>query len=714
MRASVKFTSCADPITAWRLPVGPSFCRLPVSLPLPWPLGARCSSRIVRGFVHTLRRATARAVVAGTVLAFAAACGGDPAAPEVPPVVTVTANGSTSIASGSAVQLVATFRDNRGRVVNNPSITWSSSDPSVASVASTGLVIGARAGTATVNATIGGISGGTAITVTPGSPVKLVLVTQPAGAVQRVPLVTQPVVEVRDASDNVVTSSTASVGVSTTVGVVTGSITVTAQQGVARFTDLALQGTAGPRTLQFNSGSLLVATSNPVELAPGAPTTITFVGSPPRVRSGIAAGSAITAQLRDEDGNAVPLAGRRVSATLGAGFGTVTVTGATTTTNAQGRAVFSELTLSGTAGTRTLSIFADSIAAPLPVPLTIIGGTPTRLVIDRDVAPAIEEGVPMSPPPVLRVVDAFGNLTEQAGVSVSATSAGATLANATAQTDGLGRATFAGFTFASGAGTRTVQFTAAGLTGVTSRAVAVAVAGDGPQPVTIVTTRAADDTVGRTIELATMTSSFVPFLAARDAQGQPMSTSGVRWFSRDPTRASVGADGRITGVAAGRTFVVAQASRTVGVADSVLVFIPRSGTGPIVRATLPSYRVRTDTFSITIEIVPRDGGTLSAADLEIAWPGNRAGVFSPFNVTQFALLRPDVVSQQVDAAQSLRVTWASATPVSGPVQLIRLRAQVNQRGQWNQVLITLNQLLKGDLTDVTAQTSIFNPIVVIP
>lgn len=663
---------------------------------------------------RTVYRTAARAVVAGTVLALMAACGGDPAAPDVPPVVTVTANGSTTIASGSAVQLAATFRDNRGRVVNNPSITWSSSDPSVASVATTGLVIGARAGTATVNATIGGISGGTAITVTPGAPVKLVLVTQPAGAVQRVPLTTQPVVEVRDASDNVVTSSTASVGVSTTVGVVTGTITVTAQQGVARFTDLALQGTAGPRTLQFNSGSLLVATSNPVELPPGAPAALTFVGAPPRVRSGLAAGNAITVQLRDDDGNAVPLAGRRVTATLGAGFGTVTVTGATTTTNAQGRAVFSELTLSGTAGTRTLSITADSIAAPLPVPLTIIGGTPTRLVIDRDVAATAEEGVPMSPPPVLRLADAFGNLTEQAGVSVSATSTGATLTNATAQTDGLGRATFTGFTFASGIGTRTVEFTAAGLTGVASRAVAVTAAGDGPQPVTIVTTRAADDTVGRTIELATMTSSFVPFLAARDAQGQPMSTSGVRWFSRDPTRATVNTDGRITGVAAGRTFVVAQASRTAAVADSVLVFIPRSGTGPIVRATLPSYRVRTDTFSITIEIVPRDGGTLSAADLEIAWPGNRAGVFSPFNVTQFALLRPDVVSQQVDAAQSLRVTWASATPVSGPVSLIRLRAQVNQRGQWNQVLITLNQLLRGDLTDVTAETSVFNPIVVIP
>jgi uncharacterized protein YjdB len=36
-----------------------------------------------------------------------------------------------------------------------------------------------------------------------------------------------------------------------------------------------------------------------------------------------------------------------------------------------------------------------------------------------------------------------------------------------------------------------------------------------------------------------------------------MGTAGVRWFSRDPSRATVGADGHITGVRGGRTFVVA-------------------------------------------------------------------------------------------------------------------------------------------------------------
>ena len=646
-----------------------------------------------------------------------AACGGDPAEPDVPAVVTISSAGSTSIASGSAVQLSATFRDTKGRLVATPLITWSSSDATVAAVASTGLVTGARAGTANITASVSGATSAIAITVTPGNPVKLVVVRQPAGAAQRSALATQPVVEIRDGAENVVTSSNAQVGVTTTVGVVSGTTTVTAQQGVARFTDLALQGAAGPRTLIFSSGVLIAANSTPVELGAGAPTAIALTSAAPRLRSGIPAGpTAVVVQLRDVDGNAVPLAGRRMTAEVTGGAGTTTLTGATAVTDALGRAVFSALTVSGvagTAGTRRLTITADSIAAPVTTSLALSGGTPVRLVVERDLPATVELGQLLFPGPSVRLVDAFSNATDEPGIMVRASSEGATLGLSMMQSDATGRAIFSGLTFSSGAGTRTIRFSADGMTGVNSRQFTVVVPDSTPQPVSILTARSEQDSTVRNIELATMTSAFTPFLLARDVQGQPMSTAGVRWFSRDASVASVSNDGRIAGLAPGRTFIVAQASR-VAVADSVLVFVPKSGTGPIVRATLPSYRVRTDTFSITFEIVPRDGRTLTSADLEIAWPGTRAGVFAPFTVTQFNELSPGVLTREIDAAQSLRVTWASTTPVRGPVQLVRLLCRVNQRNQANQVVITLNQLLQGDLTDITASTSVFNPVVVIP
>ena len=179
-------------------------------------------------------------------------------------------------------------------------------------------------------------------------------------------------------------------------------------------------------------------------------------------------------------------------------------------------------------------------------------------------------------------------------------------------------------------------------------------------------------------------------------------------------RAAMAADGRITGAREGRTFVVAEASRNTAVADSLLVFVPKTGTGPIIRTTLPSYRITTDTFSIVVQIESRDGQPLSAADLEIAWPGVAAFPYSPFTVTAFSKLRTGVEASQVDAQETLRVTWTSATPVNGPVQLIRLSCRVYTRRAGNQLVIRLNQLLQGDLTDVTASTSVFNPIVIIP
>ncbi|NCW45642.1 MAG: hypothetical protein EBV77_09305 [Gemmatimonadaceae bacterium] len=663
--------------------------------------------------MSVLSRACAR-VVAATVMVVLTACGGDPSSPNVPASVTVTASGSTTVTSGSAVQLTVTYRDTKGQVVNAPVVTWSSSDAAVASVANTGFVVAAKAGTATITATVSGTNGTIPITVSAGTAAKLVVTTQPAGARQRVPLTTQPVVEIRDAADNLVATSTVGVVVSASVGTVQGTTVVNAQNGVVRFTDIALLGVSGPRTLLFNSGLLTAGTSAPVDLPPGPPANITFVGTTPRLRSGLPAGStAVVVQLRDQDNNTTAFAGRRIVAAVSGGPSAATVTNTTAISDAQGRAVFSALTVSGTAGTRTLTLTADSIATPVTTNFTLAGGAPVRIVIDRDLPSSVALGSLLFPGPLVRLVDDFGNLSEERGVTVRATSDGAVLQNAAANTDSLGRALFGGLQFTSGLGSRTVRFGADGLTGIVSRTLTVTPPDTSPQPASILTAKSAADTTERNIELATTTSALTPYLLARDAQGQSMTTAGVQWFARDASVAGVATTGRITGAAPGRTFVVAQATRS-GVADSVLVFVPKSGTGPIVRATLPSYRVRTDTFSLTFEIVPRDGRALTAADLEITWPGNRAGVFSPFNATSFAALRNDVVVQQVDAQQSLRVTWASATPVSGPVQLVRIRAQVNQRGQGNQVVITLNQLLQGDLTDITSITSIFNPVVIIP
>ena len=108
--------------------------------------------------------------------------------------------------------------------------------------------------------------------------------------------------------------------------------------------------------------------------------------------------------------------------------------------------------------------------------LSLVGGLPTRLAIERDVPVGGEAGVPLSPPPILRMLDSVGNSAADAGVVVRAALSGGagTLTNGSASTDSLGRATFTGLTIVGGTGIRALQFSSDGLTGVGSRSVTVA------------------------------------------------------------------------------------------------------------------------------------------------------------------------------------------------------------------------------------------------
>ena len=667
-------------------------------------------SPVARGCFWLQRVTAALAIVS---------CGGDPAAPDVPPVVTVTsATGSTTVLSGSTLQLAAQLTDKRGTIVANPAVTWTSASPSVASVSAAGVVTGTLAGTATISASAGGATGTIAVTVGPGAPARLVLITQPSGSASGVQLTTQPAVEFRDAAGNVAT--TASTAVTVTIasggGALQGAVTVSATQGVARFSNLAVAGLVGQRTLQFSATGLTSVESNAFGMLAGPASAIAVTASTPTLRSGVTTSVPFVVVLRDLQGNDALVAGRRIVATVTGGTGTTGIAGATVNTDAQGKSSFANLVVAGVIGTRQLVFRADSVTPTVTVAVLLTGGRPSAMTFERDAPEIGENGVALSPPPIMQLLDSVGNVSPEARVIVRASVVGGsnTAANDSVVTDSLGRAVFGALVVQGSVGARTLRFASSALAAVSSRTITLFPRDTTAQPTFITTAASGADTTRRVIVLTSPTATVVPFLSARNAQQSPISVAGVRWTSRDPTRVAVGVDGRITGVAAGRAFVVAQATRNPAVADSVLVFVPASATGPILRATLPSYRIATDTFSIDIQVESRDGRTLSAADIEVAWPGANAAPYSPFTVTTITVLSPGVVTGRVERQENVRVTWATTTPVSGAVPLVRLLCRVNQRNIGNQLVLTLNQLLAGDLTVLTASTSVFNPIVIIP
>ena len=87
------------------------------------------------------------------------------------PVASVSvAPASASVQAGSAIQLTATPKDANGNPLSGRTVSWSSSNTSVATVSSSGLVTGVTVGSATITATSEGQSGTSAVTVTtPGT-----------------------------------------------------------------------------------------------------------------------------------------------------------------------------------------------------------------------------------------------------------------------------------------------------------------------------------------------------------------------------------------------------------------------------------------------------------------------------------------------------------------------------------------------------------------
>ena len=81
--------------------------------------------------------------------------------------VTVTP-GTVSLVLGDTTSLSATLTDSTGSVLVGRAITWSSNDPTVATVLATGFVRAVGAGTATITATSEGHSGTAAVTVKAG------------------------------------------------------------------------------------------------------------------------------------------------------------------------------------------------------------------------------------------------------------------------------------------------------------------------------------------------------------------------------------------------------------------------------------------------------------------------------------------------------------------------------------------------------------------
>jgi len=232
-------------------------------------------------------------------------------------------------------------------------------------------------GSRTLTASYAGASGFAASSATdphtvtaPPQPV-LAIVTQPASsATVGVALDPQPIIQLRAASG----ADLATAGVAVSVAIATGGGTLsgttpvsTDGQGRAAFTDLAINGDPGTRTLVFTAPGFASATSGDIAVQaapPPAPDAAqsTLTVSPASVALG--ASSTITVTVRDAAGN--PLGGRSVSVDVSGTNNTITGNPATTGADGVATVGFS----STTAESKTVTATSDGVT--LGTPQTIV------------------------------------------------------------------------------------------------------------------------------------------------------------------------------------------------------------------------------------------------------------------------------------------------------------------------------------------------------
>lgn len=421
------------------------------------------------------------------------------------PVATVTVTlGAATINVGATTTATAVTRSATNTILTGRVVTWTSSNPGVATVnSSTGVVTGIAGGTANIIGTSEGVSGQATVTVAV-VPVATVSVALGASTIF-FGTTTQATATARDAGNNVLTgrvvtwssSNTAIAAVNATTGVVTGIAGGTATIFAT------VEGITGSATITVTTAAPVASVS--VALTPtGAEVGGTTTGS---------------ATLRDASNNV--LSGREIVwsssntsvATVNSTTGVVT---AVTTGTVNIRA-----TSEGVTGQRSLTV---SVA---PVATVTVGLASSAITVGSTTTATAA------------TFDANGNVLTGRSVTWSSSNTAVATVNSTGTVTGVA------------AGTANIIATSEGRTGQASIAVGVV-------PVASITVALSPSSIA-TGATSTATATL------RDASNNVLTGRSVTWSSSNTARATVNSStGVVTGVSTGTANIVATAEGVTG------------------------------------------------------------------------------------------------------------------------------------------------------
>ncbi|MFN2317135.1 MAG: hypothetical protein ABR551_01600 [Gemmatimonadales bacterium] len=304
----------------------------------------------------------------------------------------------------------------------------------------------------------------------------LALLTQPSASAQSgVAFPVQPVVQLRNAQGEAV--GQADVLITAVIATGGGAIVGTAAQrtdveGKATWTNLGLSGTAGERTLRFESPGLASVLSAPVSLGAGAGAAIILLAGNNQVA---AAGAAVPVlpRVRVTDAWNNPVPGAAVTFAVLTGDGTVT--GGAAQTIADGTASPTAWNLGPLVGQNTLQASLDNDpGAAVTFTATATVGPAAQLVVVEGDGQTATIGTAVATAPGVKLMDAFGNPVPGISITFTPAAGSGTVTGGTVNTNAQGIARVGSWVLGFSTGQQTLTASRQGIPDAVLNATGVA------------------------------------------------------------------------------------------------------------------------------------------------------------------------------------------------------------------------------------------------
>ncbi|HKE91933.1 MAG TPA: hypothetical protein VKB45_16485 [Gemmatimonadales bacterium] len=396
------------------------------------------------------------------------------------------------------------------------------------------------------------------------------------------------VIEARDPNGNLVSSFADPVTISLARnpgnGTLSGTTTVNAVGGVARFTNLSIDKSGLGYRLQATSGALSSGSGSKFDIVAGPPTHLAFAVEPGTDAAGTPIAPALQVSAQDSLGNVATTFTGLVTLAITAGTGTsgAVLSGPATLAASAGIATFAGISIDKVGFAYTFTATTSSLPSVTSAPFDVIAGPAAKVTFTQQPS-TTTAGLTIAPAIEVTVRDAVGNVATgfNGTITVSITSGtgafGATLSGTKTELAVAGIVTLADLSINKSAAGYTLSADATGLVSGVSA------------PFDILTGAVSQLSFSVQPVTATAGAAFAPAVqvSARDAVGNTVTA-----FT-DTVTIALGANP--TGGVLGGTMKVAASA---GVATFADLSLTKAGNGYRLQAGAASWIATSNAFSV--------------------------------------------------------------------------------------------------------------------